>query len=93
MHDDADAATRCAMQAILAYLERWPQAADSQRGIGQWWLPAMGADVPPADLALALERLVAQHRLQRTQLPDGSCIYRAAAGRAGQQEPKAGIDG
>lgn len=82
LHDDAEAAIQRAMQAILAYLERWPQAADSQRGIGQWWLPAMGADVPPADLAQALHRLEGQGRLQRTALPDGSFIYRAAGVRA-----------
>jgi Fe2+ or Zn2+ uptake regulation protein len=77
--DDAEARTRLAIEAIVAYLGRWPQAADTEHGIAQWWLPEMGVDVPLANVRTALERLVQAKLVTRTSLPDGSEIYRAAA--------------
>lgn len=77
MLDAAEARTRRVVEAILAYLDRWPQAADTEQGIGQWWLPEMGVDVPPAEVRVALERLVRDRVVTRSTLPDGSVIYRA----------------
>lgn len=78
MLDSAESRTRLVVGAILAYLDRWPQAADTEQGIQQWWLPEMGIDVPPAEVAVALERLVQERAVSRSVLPDGSVIYRAA---------------
>jgi hypothetical protein len=77
--DEAEARTLRAMQAITAYIARHPLAADSEQGIAQWWLPAMGVDVPPASVHAALDRLVMQQVLARSMVADGSAIYRAAA--------------
>lgn len=92
MLDEAEARTVRAMQAITAYIARHPLAADSEQGIAQWWLPAMGVDVPPASVHAALDRLVMQQVLARSMVADGSAIYRAAVvaappapGPAGQQ--------
>ena len=82
MLDEAEARTQRAMQAITAYIARHPQAADSEQGIAQWWLPAMGVDVPPASVHEALDRLVIQQVLVRSMVADGSAIYRAAAAPA-----------
>ena len=75
----AESRTRRAAEAIEAYLARWPQAADTEEGIAQWWLPRMGVDLPLPDVRSALERLVRQRVMTRTSLPEGSVIYRAAA--------------
>lgn len=78
----AESRTRRAAEAIEAYIARWPQAADTEEGIAQWWLPRMGVDLPLQDVHAALDRLVRQGVMTRTSLPEGSVIYRAApAGR------------
>lgn len=77
MLDDAQARKQRAEAAILAYLARYPRAADSEHGIAQWWLPRMGADLPLIDVQLALQALVQRGLIERTALPDGSAIYRA----------------
>lgn len=69
------------MQAIVEYLARSPQAADTAEGIAQWWMPEMGVELPPAAVQEALERLLELHLIERSQLPDGSVIYRAALRR------------
>lgn len=74
----AESRTQRAAEAIEAYLARWPQAADTEEGIAQWWLPRMGVDLPLPDVRSALERLVRQRVMTRTSLPEGSVIYRAA---------------
>jgi hypothetical protein len=81
--DDAEARTQRAVQAVLAYLALWPHAADTEQGIAQWWLPSMNADVPRENLHEALERLLRAQAMERTPLPDGSFIYRAASGSRG----------
>ena len=70
---------RRAAEAIEAYLARWPHAADTEEGIAQWWLPRMGVELPLPDVRSALARLVQSGAMTRTDLPEGSVIYRAAA--------------
>jgi hypothetical protein len=77
--DEVEARTRLAMEGIVAYLARWPQAADTEHGVAQWWLPEMGVDVPLVNVRAALEQLVQAKQVACTGLPDGSVIYRAAA--------------
>lgn len=69
------------MEAIQAYLARWPEAADTEEGVAQWWLPRVGVDLPLPDVRAALERLVEAGVMTRTGLPPGSVIYRSAASR------------
>lgn len=77
MADAATARRRQAAEAVLAYLARHPRVVDTEQGIAQWWLPAMGVDVPRADLHDALEELVQAGQLERQVLPDGGVLYRA----------------
>ena len=71
-------ATQRAMQAIERYVAQHPAAADSAEGIAQWWLPAMGIDASMDEVTQALEILVDRGVLERTPLPGGQAIYRAA---------------
>jgi len=75
-----DPASRClrAADAIERYLALHPSAADSARGIAQWWLPSMGVDLPLAAVEAALEHLVRAGRLARECPAGGQPIYRAA---------------
>lgn len=70
--------TRRAAEAIEAYLAQHPAAADSEQGIAQWWLPAMGMEVPMEVVCEALDWLVKHGVVTRTALPQGQAIYRAA---------------
>jgi hypothetical protein len=76
--DDSEARTQRAAQALTAYIERHPLAADNELGIAQVWLPGMGIDEPLASVRSALLRLVEQGVMVRVALADGSAIYRAA---------------
>lgn len=64
--------------AIEAYLVRHPAAADSEQGVAQWWLPEFGLDVPVDYVHQALELLHMRGVVERTALPDGGAVYRAA---------------
>jgi hypothetical protein len=68
---------------IEAYLAQHPAAADSERGIAQWWLQTMGADVPVEVVREALDVLVRRGAVIRTTVPGGPAIYRKAGPRPG----------
>ena len=68
---------------IEGYLAQHPAAADSERGIAQWWLQSMGADVPVEVVREALDLLVQRGAVIRTTLPGGPAIYRKAVHRRG----------
>lgn len=60
--------------AVLAYLARYPQAADSLAGVARWWV----GDDPPVSVDRvreALDQLVAIGALRRAQLADGTEWY------------------
>ena len=52
------------VDAIMRYLDSHPDAADTEEGIAQWWLPnALSGDICTVQLALTrLERLGRVHR-------------------------------
>lgn len=81
MGDEADAGMQRVAALIEAYLARHPAAADSEQGIAQWWMPAMGADVPVETVCAALEWLVRRGAVHRTLVPGGPAIYRAGAAK------------
>ena len=60
--------------ALLAYLERHPEAEDTLEGIRSWWSPREGS--PRADVSCALEQLVAEGRLVKHVSRDGRCVFR-----------------
>lgn len=61
--------------AILEYVRRNPEAADTLRGVADWWLPAEHRGTSAAVLEQALEQLVALGLIARKQLPDGTILY------------------
>jgi Fe2+ or Zn2+ uptake regulation protein len=61
--------------AIVGYLKQHPDAADTARGIGNWWLPAERCDADARLIQRALDRLVEQGRVTRHALVDGTILY------------------
>jgi hypothetical protein len=61
--------------AILAYLERHANAADTREGIIDWWLPIEQRAIDRAVIERALEMLVAEGLLVGTRLVDGTVLY------------------
>ncbi|AKC86775.1 hypothetical protein [Pseudoxanthomonas suwonensis] len=81
MLDESGLAIERTVSAIEAYLARHPAAADSEQGVAQWWLPAQGLDPPIEHVHRALEILWQRGVIERTAMPDGGTVYRAARRR------------
>jgi hypothetical protein len=64
--------------AILGYLDRHANAADTREGIIDWWLPIEQRALDRAVIERALEMLVAEGLLTGTRLVDGTVLYRRA---------------
>jgi hypothetical protein len=64
--------------AILGYLDRHANAADTREGIIDWWLPIEQRALDRAVIEQALEMLVAEGLLTGTRLVDGTVLYRRA---------------
>lgn len=62
-------------RSVLAYLRQHPLAADTLRGISNWWLPQQRYEGDDRRIGHALDRLVAQGVLHRDELPDGEVLY------------------
>lgn len=60
--------------AILDYVERNPDAADTVDGVSRWWLGPNNS-ASRDDVLHALERLVAEERLLKRVSPDGRCFF------------------
>src|SRR5712691_5032764 len=71
--------------AIAALIEQYvtehPRAADTPKGVCEWWVAGQGYAASPAEVREALNHLVGGGRLHRTVLADGTAIY-ARAGPA-----------
>ena len=65
------------VEAILRYLSLHPDAADSEDGIADWWMPSMGVKTSAEAVVGALRTLCRDGLVERTTLPDGRVIYRA----------------
>ena len=63
------------VDAILGYLAEHPHACDTQRGITEWWIMRQRLRVEAHRVRDALDRLVAQGRLQQVGSGD-SALYR-----------------
>lgn len=62
-------------RVLLAYLQQHPQAADTLRGIANWWLPLQRYENGRQHVERALSGLVAAGLLCREPLPDGEMLY------------------
>jgi hypothetical protein len=61
--------------SVLAYLHHHPQAADTLRGIVNWWLPQQRYENGCQRVEHVLSRLVVEGLLHCDQLPDGEVLY------------------
>lgn len=73
--DKADESEVEVEYSVLEYLYRHPQAADTLRGIVDWWLPRQRYESDCQRIEHVLGRLVAQGRLHCNRLPDGEVLY------------------
>lgn len=62
-------------RTVLAYLRHHPQAADTLRGIVNWWLPQQRYECGCQHIEQVLGRMVAEGLLDRDRLPDGEVLY------------------
>ena len=60
---------------VLEYLAANPEAKDTARGIGEWWLLKQRIAYSSADVEAALAGLVAEGKLQAHLGADGQTIY------------------
>ena len=61
--------------AVLAYLQRHPQAADTLLGITRWWLPQQRYEREHGRIEAVLTLLAERGQLQVRRLPDGTALY------------------
>lgn len=61
--------------SVLAYLDHHPQAADTLRGIVNWWLPQQRYESGCQRIEQVLGSLVAQGKLRCDRLPGGEALY------------------
>jgi hypothetical protein len=72
-----DASTEQTARALRDYVAAHPHAADSARGIREWWLAGMVPPPTPDQVVCALLRLEDEGLFARAILPDGSELWRA----------------
>lgn len=60
---------------ILLYLQNNPNAADSLEGIVNWWLPQIYHSIDAASVEQVLEQLIAEGRVKKLSLIDGTNLY------------------
>jgi hypothetical protein len=56
-----------------------PRAAETLRGIVQWWLMQQRFEEAWNTVELALSQLIDEGVVKRTTLPDGGALYSSAA--------------
>lgn len=81
MSEEPEVTRQELIDAIAAYLVRSPAAADTARGIADWWMSAMGLDVSPEEVSEALEALLQRGVVECNRLPGGTPVYRATQAR------------
>ena len=61
---------------ILIYMQNNPNAADSLKGIMEYWLPPEYGKVGGKVVEQALEQLIDEGVIRKTPLADGEVLYR-----------------
>ena len=77
-------------QIIERYVTEHPRAADTAKGICEWWVAPLGPDASMTDVQLALDYLAERNRLSRIVLADGTIIFSRAASRSEDDEDEKG---
>jgi hypothetical protein len=73
MPHETDDDVRTVAAAIVDYLQRHPDAADTVAGVAQWWVGRHHADDA---VARAMTRLVKGGVVEKHTLPDGTTVFR-----------------
>jgi hypothetical protein len=76
MNGPRDVEASQAAKRIMEYLHAHADAADTASGIAIWWL-ADSPPLPDATIERAMAYLVADGRVERQTLPDGTAVYRS----------------
>jgi hypothetical protein len=66
-------------EIIERHVNQYPKAADTPRGILNWWVAGHRDGDSLNDVQMALDYLVEHGRLARIVLPEGTAIYARAA--------------
>lgn len=75
-------------EAVLSYLGRHPNAADTLDGIANWWLPRQRLVTAQARIEAVLLQLVDEGVLQMRRLPNGAALYTLETGQRPPQSQK-----
>ena len=75
MSTEAERMSLSLQASLRRYLEKYPEAADSPKGIRQWWLTDELRMIPIEKLHEALMVLVVSGEMQLSTLPDGTELY------------------
>jgi hypothetical protein len=70
--------------AVLAYLQKHPEAADTLEGIVSWWLPQQRYETDRERIERVLSELVTRGKLRCEHLPGGAALY--ALNRSGSSQ-------
>jgi hypothetical protein len=62
-------------QEIMRYFEDHPKASDSVQGIAKWWLKHQRYVEAEERVELALDRLVAEGKIQKIRTSDSTSVY------------------
>ena len=77
---------------ILAYLRKRPTAADTARGVCDWWVGGKAPmDLPAVEAAL--EELAAEHLVRVDVLPEGTRVWSAGPALPDDSSPSSSNDG
>ena len=77
MVDEPDPVRQRLEQVIESYLARSPNAADTSKGIAEWWISELAGSASLDDVHRALEALSRRGVVERARLADGTEIFRA----------------
>lgn len=61
---------------ILGYMERYPDAADTQEYVTSWWLSTRGAEQGSGPVTIALAMLERNGFIEHVELPGQRMVYR-----------------
>jgi hypothetical protein len=87
VHDPAYEHVDAIAAAVRNYLEMFPNARDTTRGIQEWWLPPALRDRPFAEVEQALWRLVGEGHVVASPLSNGAALF-AKAPQAPPRDPR-----
>lgn len=65
---------------IEEHVAAHPDAADTSEGIATWWIGRQRFLDADRTIEMALDRLVAQGRMERREQPGGAVLYRTPRG-------------